>query len=209
MLEIIRYESSLLMSNMYVVTEDNHAVIIDPFSNSNVFDGLIIDYIFLTHEHYDHISGVNALKDTYDAPVICSKACAANIENPRKNMSCYFKEFCELQNWIKINQIPKYENNYKCKANLVFDDKLMIDWLGHQWSLFALPGHSMGSICIILDSGYCFSGDSVLENIVTECRLPGGSRKLWKEISIPRLKELPKGIRIYPGHFKSFTYNGT
>ena len=61
---------------MYVVKEGEHAIVIDPFDDTTPSKGLIIDYIILTHEHYDHISGVNVWKKTRDVPVLCSRPCA-------------------------------------------------------------------------------------------------------------------------------------
>ena len=83
-MEIRRYESGLLSSNMYVVVEGHRAIVIDPFDDVSPATGLTIDYILLTHEHYDHISGVNTWKKATGALVLCSKACAENIQNQRR-----------------------------------------------------------------------------------------------------------------------------
>ena len=206
MIEIKRYESNLLSSNMYVVIEGDHAIVIDPFENTAPSEGLTIDYIFLTHEHYDHISGVNAWKKAKDVPVLCSRFCATNIQNPRCNLAYFFADFCELQTWIRLDSIPMHDKNYSCKTDMFFDDDLTLEWRGHHWHLFEIPGHSMGSIGIVLDHSAFFSGDSLLENSEINLRFPGGSKKRWQEISMPRLQSIPKGIHIYPGHFKDFIY---
>lgn len=205
-MEIRRYESSLLFSNMYMVVEGNHATVIDPFEDISPGEGLTVDCILLTHEHYDHISGVNAWKDKTNAPVFCSRPCAGNIQDPRKNLAHYFEEFCELQNWVKISDIPKHNPEYSCKADDCFDDKVTFCWQGHTWRLFELPGHSLGSVGILLDECCFFSGDSLMENYEIALRLPGGSRKLWKEVGRPRLAGLPDRVMVYPGHFTNYIY---
>lgn len=204
MIEIRRYESDLLLSNMYVVVDGNHAVVIDPFEDTSLARELVVDYIFLTHEHYDHISGVNSWKKERNVPVFCSRRCAENIQNPKKNLAYYFREFCELQTWIKLDEIPLFDPSYSCQADQVFDDEVRIEWAGHIWHLFELPGHSMGSCGIILDESCFFSGDSLIENCEIALRIPGGSKKKWNDISVPKLKEIPKNIHVYPGHFKDF-----
>ena len=204
MIEIRRYESGLLSSNMYVIVAGNHAVVIDPFADLTPASGLQVDTILLTHEHYDHISGVNVWKKARDAPVLCSRACAENIQDPRKNLAYYFKEFCELQTWIKLDSLPEYDPGYSCKADAVFSDEMTFEWQGHRFTLFALPGHSLGSIGILLDEGSFFSGDSLLENTEISLRIPGGSRKEWERIGLKRLERLPLGLHVYPGHFKEF-----
>ena len=209
MIEIRRYVSSLLSSNMYVVVEGRHAIVIDPFEDISAAEGLNIDYILLTHEHYDHISGVNLWKKARDAPVLCSKPCAENIRNPKKNLAYYFKDFCELQTWIKIGTLPSYDPEYACEADVTFDDHMSFEWHGHQWDLFELPGHSMGSIGMILDGSSFFSGDSLLENFDISLRIPGGSKKKWNETGAKRIAQVPEGIRVYPGHFTDFIYKNT
>lgn len=201
---IRKYVSGLLCSNMYLVVEEDHAIVIDPFVDTTPSKGLTIDYILLTHEHYDHISGVNAWKEVTRAPVLCSKACSDYIQNPRKNLANHFKEFCELQTWMKLDEIPWSDPDYICSADQTFEDEMTLQWQGHEFHLFEIPGHSQGSIGIMLDGEDYFSGDSLMENSEIELRMPGGSRKKWKEIGSKRIEAIPDGTRIWPGHFDSF-----
>jgi glyoxylase-like metal-dependent hydrolase (beta-lactamase superfamily II) len=176
-MEIRRYESGLLSSNMYVIVEENHAIVIDPFDDIGPATGLVIDCILLTHEHYDHISGVNLWKEKTGAPVLCSKICAENIQDPKKNLANHFKEFCELQTWMMLEEIPSSDPEYSCTADQMFEDEMDLNWQGHTFILFEIPGHSLGSIGILLDGTEFFSGDSLMEKSEIELRLPGGSRK--------------------------------
>lgn len=193
---------------MYVLVERDHAVVIDPFEDTSPAEGLAIDYILLTHEHYDHISGVRLWKERTGASVLCSRACAENIRNPKKNLASHFTDFCELQTWIALEEIPASDPLYVCSADEVFEDEKRLSWCGHDFELFEIPGHSMGSIGIMLDGTDFFSGDSLMENLAIELRFPGGSRKKWKEIGSRRIAALPEGIRVWPGHFGSFILHG-
>ncbi len=203
-MEIRKYESGLLSSNMYVIVEGDHAIVIDPFEDTKPAKGLTVDYIILTHEHYDHISGVNVWKERTAAPVLCSEICAGNIQNPKKNLSNHFKEFCELQTWVELEEIPPSDPEFSCSADETFSDILEFSWQGHDFRLFEIPGHSMGSIGIMLDEKEFFSGDSLIENCEIDPRMPGGSRKKWKEIGSKRIDAVSKGTRVWPGHFNSF-----
>lgn len=205
-MNIQRYESPLLSSNMYIIVEGNHAVVIDPFQELEPANNLIIDKIILTHEHYDHISGVNVWKEKAKAPVLCSKICGINIQSSRKNMSRLFEVFCELQTWVVVDKIPETDENYTCYADETFENELDFEWQGHIFHLFELPGHSLGSIGVILDGKYFFSGDSLIEGQEIELRLPGGSKTKWETIGAPRLALLPEGIKVFPGHFEEFIY---
>ena len=203
---IERYESPLLSSNMYLITESGHAVVIDPSQYLKKAKNLIVDKIILTHEHYDHISGVNDWKRLTNASVLCSKTCGENIQSSRKNMARLFEVFCELQTWIIVDKVPKADENYTCQADETFEGELDFAWQGHNFHLFELPGHSLGSIGILLDGQCFFSGDSLIEGKEIELRFPGGSRAKWETIGAPRLSLLPDRIKVYPGHFKEFIY---
>lgn len=203
-MEIKRFESDLLSSNMYVIVEGSHAIVIDPSGDIRPATGLTVDYILLTHEHYDHISGVNIWKEKTGAPVLCSKACAVNIKDPKKNFARHFKEFCELQTWIELNNIPVFDHEYCCSADKIFENEMDLDWQGHGFRLFEIPGHSQGSIGILMDEKDFFSGDSLLEHSEIELRMPGGSRKKWREIGCKRIEALSDGTRVWPGHFNEF-----
>ena len=206
-MRIKRIDSGLLHSNMYVVVDNGHAIIIDPCKNIDGAAELVVDYIIVTHEHYDHISGVNEWKQATGAPLICSKACAAGLKDPRKNMSRYFDVFCEMQTWVPIDSRDIEAVEYSCQADMTFEDSARIDWQEHVIRLVALPGHSAGSIGIVLDETDFFSGDSLLENLETELRFPGGSKKKWSEIGKPRTESLADGKRVWPGHFDSFFWH--
>ena len=206
-MEIRRFPSDLLASNMYVITEAGHAVVIDPCRNIMPAEGFVTDLILLTHEHYDHISGVNLWKNRTGAEVLCSEACAENINSARKNLAHIFQAFCELQTWIELESVPDFDPEYSCAADRTFENEMTFDWMGHRFRLTELPGHSQGSTGIFLDEKYFFSGDSLLEGKETELRFPGGSRTLWNSVSLPKLSALPDGVRVYPGHFAEFIYH--
>ncbi len=203
-MRIEKVDSGLLHSCMYIVEETGHAIVIDPCKNTDAAADLQVDYLIVTHEHYDHISGVNEWKEKTGAPLLCSKACAENIENEKRNMSRYFDVFCAMQTWMPAEEMHITPVSYCCKADMTFEDKTSFRWQGHTVSLMEIPGHSLGSIGITLDDTDFFSGDSLLENSAIELRFPGGSAAKWEEIGKGRIDAIPEGMRIWPGHFNSF-----
>lgn len=198
--------SDLLESNMYIVVESGHALIIDPCKNISMFDSdLKYDWILLTHEHYDHISGVNDWKRLTGARLMCSKECAESISSSKKNMSRYFSAFCEMQSFS--TDIPHYPvKEFTCNADEIFEISSEVDWMGHTLKLIHCPGHSKGSILIYFDNEAVFSGDSILQGKNTECRFPGGSIKAWESIGKPLVEKIKDDMIVYPGHFEEFYY---
>ena len=127
-MEILRYDSGILSSNMYLLRENGHAVVIDPAADTSPGEGLTVDLLLITHEHYDHISGVNAWKERYHAPLMCSEACAARIGNPRKNQARHFDTFYMLQSWMQPGPLPRIDEEYTCEAERTFRDETEFTW---------------------------------------------------------------------------------
>lgn len=201
---ITRYVSDLMFSNMYILTENGHSLIVDPCGRCVLPNNINPDLIILTHEHYDHISGVNWLKERFGIPLLCSEQCAQGINDPRKNAARYFDAFCQLQSYGEQDMSVPIDDAYRCQAELTFKDQLCFNWQGNQVRLFTLPGHSPGSIGMLVDNKYFFSGDSLLPDREIELRFPGGSKKDWFEVSVKKLNALHDDIIVYPGHREKF-----
>lgn len=63
-MDIVSFQTPYMRSMTYIVSENRHAILIDPckmpqVENDLVKKSLTIDMALLTHEHYDHISGIN------------------------------------------------------------------------------------------------------------------------------------------------------
>ena len=201
-MKIERFSSQYLSSNMYLVEENFTAVLIDPFINEKLYWNTI-SLIYLTHEHFDHISGVNWWKERTDGRILCSKKCAERIEDTRHNLSHYFRAFMQAQTWMPPENML-YVDDYVCHADIAFAGEKTHKWEGHELYFHATEGHSPGSSCMILDNAYLFSGDSILRDYPVITRLVGGDRAVWEQCSKPWFKGLIKQMYVMPGHFESF-----
>lgn len=206
-MRVLQFATPLLASNMYLLAEKGRGVIIDPYGGfmpqiKGECSG--IDYILLTHEHYDHISGANALRERYGCPVVCSEACGRRIQNSTHNFSRYYEAYAAIQTGEPppANLPPVAE--YFTYADEVFSGQRTLFWQGHRLVLTETPGHSPGSICILADETQLFSGDTLLPGDITVTRFPGGSGRQYKEIALPYLQKLPGGTLVYPGHYEAF-----
>ena len=202
-MKIERYVSDLLKSNMYVISENDRHILVDPYETDQINITGIVDYILLTHEHFDHISGVVYWKEKTNAKVMASVTCAKMCANSTKNLSRYFEALCELQTWIKEYRIPKV-SDYTCKVDEVYENEYELEWMGYNVKLLECPGHSKGSSIIILNDKYVFSGDTLLRDYPTELRFPGGDKNDWIHKGRLVLEKIPGDAIILPGHFDSF-----
>lgn len=200
---IDRFNSGLLNSSMYVISENGHAIVIDPCLNTEPANALNTDYILITHEHYDHIFGVNAWKEKTGAPLVCSEICAQRIKDPKKNQARHFDSFCKIQTLSDAWDLSFFNPAYSCEADSTFTGSIELVWQGHTVKIMEIPGHSPGSMGIWIDELF-FSGDSLLEGKEIELRFPGGSKKQWEEYGKKIIDAIPEGTMVYPGHYGEF-----
>lgn len=205
------FPTQFIDSRMYIIVFIDIAVIIDPNTDEEAF--LFLEkrqithcYIILTHEHYDHISGVNKFRERFNCTVICSKKCGENIKAAKKNLAAYFDVLLTCSNLKMPTGFLFEDYNYSCTADIVFQEKYILNLGSDELILTETPGHSEGSICIVMDNVILFSGDSLL-NVPVITKLPGGSRKEYEQITLPYLRELSKSLIVYPGHGDIFPIN--
>lgn len=206
-MEVLAFATPHLSSNMYLLAEGGRGILIDPcdgFSREIGEKCGGIDYILLTHEHYDHISGANALRERYKCPVLCSEICGRRIGNSTQNFSRYYEAYATVQTGESVpGELPPVEE-YFTYADETFSGQRTLSWQGHELVLTETPGHSPGSICILVDGNTLFSGDSLLREGVAVTRFPGGSRRQYEQITLPYLRGLPDETLVYPGHYGAF-----
>lgn len=210
-MEIRRFSFQPIDSSMYVMCSHDSAVIVDPCVSEEALSlvkssGVERIIILLTHEHFDHISGVNWWKDFFPCEVICSQKCGERIKDPKRNASAHYDVLFLFQS-KEVQEEAKQLNfqAFSCEATKTFEGQYCFDWEGHHFDIQETPGHSPGSCGILLDNRICFTGDTVLKGLKTITRLPHGSRTKFKEIVEDYLKKLPSDCEIYPGHGDHFS----
>lgn len=196
-------------SNCYVIREEDKCMIIDPNDFTAIREllqklGLMPGLVLLTHEHCDHIGGLNELRRTYPVTVAATEACSAGIGNQTRNMARMMETFLYFKSGEKkfVHYPP-----FQCrKADLTFTDQICCRFATRQLELIPLPGHTPGSMVIRYD-GYIFCGDYLLPGDRVVTRLPGGDGDAYEKYAKPWLKTIPDGTWIFPGHGEPFRMN--
>lgn len=201
--EIVTIKDDLTQSNCYIIENKGKVVIIDP----NHFDQIHTllqkekwtpEYVILTHEHCDHMQGLNELRNIYPLTVVTSLVCSEGIQSAKNNMS----KMMEVYLYFKSGEKETFSYKpFVCEpADLTFLNEMEFIWQENHFKMVLVPGHTRGSICIFLNKSLLFSGDYLLpgEEVIT--RLPGGDTKEYEEIGKPWLKKLSPGLTVYPGH---------
>lgn len=203
---IYRYVMPAILSNMYIILEGGQALVVDPNTDADALKRLKDAQpekvtVLLTHEHFDHISGVNLLRKNFDVEVVCLKACAELLGDPGRNFAKFWRTMImdkppevQEEGW-KVEDL-----NYSCAADTTYDAETVLHWAGHEIKMTPAPGHSKGGSLFLLDGKILFSGDNLVEGAGVICRFPGGSKKNYAAITRPMLEVLPDDTFVCPGH---------
>ncbi|MCD6172096.1 MAG: MBL fold metallo-hydrolase [Thermoplasmata archaeon] len=185
-------------SNVYLIIDKNIALIDagtgfeTPFLIKKLRENGIkkIDYIILTHEHFDHCGGASEIKKFMGGKIAMHVDAADVLE---KGLSIYASFFNAIQRKASV------------EIKLVDGDEIKIGETNLK--IIHTPGHSPGSICIYeAESKSIFSGDTVFANggIGRTDFYNGNHEDLIN--SIKKLASI-KINAIYPGHGDYITKN--
>ena len=180
------------------MAEESRAVVIDPWRSETLCEilqqhGISNVLVFLTHEHFDHTTGVIWLMDRFAVKLICQEQCAESVANIRRNRPLIIMRKPEDKELIR------HIGYYTCKADRTFSNSLKILWDGRELKLNHTPGHTQGSSCIRLEN-FCFCGDNALLGLPTITRFPGGNQEVYEQQTLPYLFAQPADTWIFPGH---------
>ena len=188
-------------SNCYVVYTLNHkgCLIIDPGTEDcvRIFNFLEVkdlcpEYIFLTHEHFDHIWGVNRLKERYQCPIICSSLCSVKLINRKKNMSVFYDQI-GFETYPSDIHTEQYDHG--------------LWWNNHHLKFIYTFGHTDCSVSLNIANSI-FVGDLMIKGHKTVTKLPTGSKaSLYESLNYIIESYDREKTKIYPGHGQPFMLN--
>lgn len=199
MLRVFKLVNTPVTSNCYILYDKEYGkecIIVDPGSKdeAELFgyleqESLDPKYIILTHEHFDHCWGVNALAAKYGVPVVCSQLCSEAIKYEKRNCSVFYdnkEAFTSNCVTISIESISK-----------------KLTFAGEEIRFFNTPGHTDASICFVV-GGNLFTGDTLIKDEKTVTKLPTGSKDKLKETLLTFHTLQGQSLKVYPGHGEGF-----
>ena len=167
--------------NRYILALPEGRVEIDPGDGAPEAEK--IDYVLLTHGHFDHILGVARQKEQ-GSKVLISEADAGMFESSRTSL-------CPPDAVLT----PVKPDGFLEAGTLRL--------CGAEFQVIPTPGHTPGSVSLYLPSeSMLFSGDTLFKHGYGRTDFPGGSM-MQLIASLRRLFELPDELIVYPGHGES------
>lgn len=179
-------------SKAYLVFARFSGIVIDP--GFLPVDGILaairirrihLEWIILTHEHFDHCEGADALRTETGAKLVCSLKCNQAIGDPKKNLSAYY---------------PGGNPFALRSADVILDDdSSVLDWCGGKISVLATPGHTPGGVVVKIKH-MVFTGDTLLTESSVPTHLPGGDKLQLAQSLALMSSIMAPGDMLYPGH---------
>ncbi len=173
--------------NCYLLEKEGKGILIDPGMDTEKIikqtQGIEVNYILLTHCHFDHLYSLNEIRG--DKTVVGTAETSENMI---------------LQN---ISLCDAVSAPIAC-CDIIIDDGEERDFDGIKIKCIKTPGHTNGSVCFLADN-CLFSGDTIFYLSIGRCDLPTGNFEEIENSIKNKIYTLCDDTVIYPGHGKSTT----
>ena len=191
-MKILTYSLGMNYTNCYLVygeTSKKACLIDAPEYDDEIMDAILskdleLEYIILTHGHFDHILGAEEFKKKTGAKIAVHELETEYLEDPDKSMTFLY-------------------NSEIISADAEFKDGDVLSFGGISLKVFHTPGHTKGSSFFVCDTEkIMFSGDTLFKNNIGRFDFYGGDYDILIA-SLQKLKSAFAGESdyiIYPGH---------
>lgn len=177
----------------YLIDEaTGKSAVVDPGDRSEELiekienNGGKLEYVMLTHGHYDHITFAKELADMFSAKIITGAENADFLKDPELNLS--------RKHGMTIKPF---------EADILLSDGDTFMLGETEIKYITTPGHTKGCGCYIFDDTI-ISGDTLFCESYGRTDLPtGNTMKMFN--SLKKLKGLDGDYRVIPGHGRTTT----
>lgn len=176
-------------SNCYLLINGAHAAVVDPsvkpesILNRLADEGATLDYILLTHGHFDHIVSLDSLRQIANVPAMIHMEDAELPSDALKNGFYYFF---------------RMEQTYRTPEQ-TFSDGEILRLGNEEIRVIHTPGHTAGSVCYLCNNEFLITGDTLFDEGRGRTDLYGGNETQLL-LTLQSMRKLPQSLPIYPGH---------
>lgn len=192
-MKIKRCAIGTLWANCYLIWDSTkHGFLVDPGGDTGELgrfactNDITIDWVLLTHGHFDHIAGLSDARNISENGVAIHEMDANFLENPTLNLSGTF-----AAGGISFLAAEKTLTD----GEIIHVGKMSIE-------VIHTPGHTNGSICLLVKDGdekFLLAGDTLFTKSIGRTDHPGGDSQELKK-SLAKLYNMSDDLIVYPGH---------
>jgi hydroxyacylglutathione hydrolase len=178
-----------LETNCYLIPCPEGNILVDaPEGSATAFEQKKVSLLLLTHGHFDHVWDAASLASRQECPVVMHSV-TQDIVNDRNLLR---------RIGLDLEVTPVTATSFLSEGQITL--------LGKTFSIFEVPGHCPGSICLHdSQDGLLYGGDVLFAGGVGRWDLPGGDRDLLIGGIRSKLLALPPETVVLPGHGPSTT----
>lgn len=199
-MKTLKHLNQIARENSYILENDKAFIVIDPGSDTDAIIEKIketdkpVAAILLTHTHYDHIMGVDMLREAFNNPkVYVSKNEAPWLGQPQYNLS-------------GLSRHSDIDDVIISPADILFEDYAEYHISDFNFKVVPTPGHSFGGVSFIFDQDeIVFSGDALFKETVGRTDLPTSNFDDLISGIKTNLFTPPNHYTVCPGHGMSTT----
>lgn len=186
-MKLLYVRSGPLRVNSYFLINEstNKAIVIDSGENYKLIkkieaeNSFNINYVLLTHAHFDHAGNVKKLQDD-GAKIYCSKIDSEKLLNDLNLSLDFGRQF-----------------DY-CNADYTFLDNEELVLNDIKIKVISTPGHTDGSVTFLVED-MLFTGDTLFLECVGRTDFPTGNKDDLIA-SVKKLFSLEGEYKVFPGH---------
>ncbi len=183
---------------------EGEAIVVDPADNGDRIadaldrNGFRVAGILITHGHFDHILGCDALKQA------ANEEAAKMGKEPVKVYASQAER--EILTDARLNLSKGMSGAYTMEADVYVKEGEEITIAGMTCKVIETPGHTAGGCCYYFEeAGLLISGDTLFQESVGRTDFPTGSMSTLVRSIKDKLFVLPDETVVYPGHGDSTT----
>jgi len=131
-----------------------------------------IDFLLLTHTHFDHAANTSLIKERYHSKVIVHESEAGFLNTGNSPIPAGTNAFTT---WLVRNFRNAAEKTVlysSCTADILVIDELDLSPFGINALIVHTPGHSVGSLSLIVDNEIALVGDTFIGTFPGHCFPP-------------------------------------
>jgi glyoxylase-like metal-dependent hydrolase (beta-lactamase superfamily II) len=174
-----------LETNAYLLETPRGNLLIDAPQGADAhFAKQKIDWLLLTHGHFDHVMDAASIQKRHGCRIAFHADTAVMVGD-----GSFFKK-----HGFNIEYAP-------CRADLLLEEGPTREVAGIEMTVLLVPGHCPGSLCFYFpENGTLVGGDVIFREGVGRWDLPSGNGPQLFEGIRKKIFPLPPETRVLPGH---------